>query len=283
MPPELSNYPEITERFSERGRLAIEAALAGGAAVLANSSRNASAKEDGDHNYLTAGDMASEKAVIDAIRARFPDDQILSEESFSQLADPQEADHLWIIDPIDGTFNYSRGVDYIGVSVGYAEKGMVKAGAIFNPFSGELFFAEEGQGAYKNGERIHVSGAVELETAVVDTDLPSDRNARQINLSIISNLNLYSHIRGSLVLNGARVAAGSSDLYFVSKFGGPWDIAAATAIMQEAGGVMFDLDGNDLTNKKGSFLAKNVVYGNRELVERFIEATKPIIEKYRSA
>lgn len=277
MRTELPPYQEAAEAFSPRGRLAIEAALAGGEAVLANSSRNASLKEGGDHNYLTAGDMASEKAVIDSIRARFPDDQILSEESYADLPNPADIDHLWIIDPIDGTFNYARGVDYIGVSVGYAENGMVKAGAIYNPFSRELFFAEEGKGAYRNGEQIHVSNNTSLETAVVESDMPSDREARKINLTILSSLNLYSFMRGSLVLNGARVAAGSADLYFVTKFGGPWDIAAATSIMQEAGGVAFDLEGNDLTNKKGSFLAKTIVFGNRGLVERFIEATRPIL------
>lgn len=278
MPPEIVIPAEILESFSPRGRLAIDAALSGADAVLRiGEERHATSKEIGDHNYVTEGDKASEDAVIARIREQFPNDAILSEESYATLENPTEIPHLWLIDPIDGTFNYSKGIPYCGVSVGYAENGVIKAGAIVNPFTGDVFFAEERKGAYKNGKKIQVSAKADLNGAIVETDVSSDRSRRQLNMRILAGLNLHAHIRGSLVINAARVAAGEADLYYITGFGGPWDLAASISIVQEAGGVIYDFEGNDLTNQKGSFQANTFVVGNKQIVSAFTSAAREFL------
>lgn len=280
MPPEIVIPAEILESFSARGRLAIDSALCGAEAILRiGEDRQATSKEFGDHNYVTLGDKASEEAVIRSIKEKFPDDVILSEESFPELENPTEIPHLWLVDPIDGTFNYSKGIPYCGVSVGFAEMGVIKAGAIVNPFTGDIFFAEEGKGAYKNGARIQVSAKEGIDGAIVETDVSSNRERRQVNMGILAGLNLHAHIRGSLVINAARVAAGEADLYYITGFGGPWDLAAGIAIVQEAGGVVFDFEGNDLTGQKGSFLAETFVVGNRQIVGSFVGAAREFLAK----
>jgi myo-inositol-1(or 4)-monophosphatase len=121
-------------------------------------------------DLVTEADLASEQLIVKAIRARFPDQAILSEESLGHLL--QAADELpclWIVDPLDGTVNYAHHYPVWGVSLALVERGRVVLGVTYDPLGDEIFWAERGQGAWVNGKQIRVSGTAQLREALVAT------------------------------------------------------------------------------------------------------------------
>jgi myo-inositol-1(or 4)-monophosphatase len=222
-------------------------------------------EKDGRANFVTAADLASEKIIMDSIRKYFPNDTILSEETESSIANLLDEDHLWVIDPIDGTNNFRYERNYSAVSVGYVERGIVQAGAVYNPFRDELFHAERGKGAYINDKRIMTGDLSDLSKAVVSTDNSYDPQGTRhvVELFLKINPSPWLLVRGSAVLAMCDVAAGRIDLYFhiASK---PWDNAAAFLIAEEAGVAIHNIKGN-VTN----FLSESVVMGNASLVKQF--------------
>lgn len=270
---------EALEMFSERGRFAVEAGLKGFEAASDPNVVREKREKTGIHDIVTNGDTAAQLAIYSLLKNKFPNDSFIGEES--NLKREGTTGHIWIFDPVDGTSNYADYKDPWAVSVGGVENGLAVRGAIITS-RGDRFYAEAGQGAYKNGKRIHVSDVTDLERAKIDTDSPSNPRLRKINYSIITDLPSSSNVRGSLVANAASVAEGSSDLYFCAGFGGPWDITAAIAIVQEAGGSVYDLfEGRNLTGQRDSYLAKSIVFGNEKLVQQFIKESRATLDRYK--
>ncbi|OGR52240.1 MAG: hypothetical protein A2049_04205 [Elusimicrobia bacterium GWA2_62_23] len=219
-----------------------KAALAGGGVLKAKFGK-VGYRLKGRANLLTEADLASQARVIGLIKAAFPDDGFMAEESA-----PTESPNgrLWIIDPLDGTTNYAHGFPAAAVSIGFAEKGVVKAGGVYDPFRDELFLAKKGGGATLNGRRLKVSKVPSVDKALLVTGFPYDRAEKaDFYCGFFAEFMRLSHdVRrmGVASLDMCWAAAGRTDGYW--EFGlKPWDVAAGKVIVEEAGGLVTDFSG----------------------------------------
>ncbi|EON93408.1 inositol-1(or 4)-monophosphatase [Marinobacter lipolyticus SM19] len=186
---------------------------------------------------VTHADLMADEFITGAIRKRFPEHRILSEESMPDLSQAEELETpLWIVDPIDGTVNYAYGHPQVAVSIAYAEKGRVQAGVVHAPFPGETFRATKGEGATLNGKPIKHSGATVPRDSLFATGFPYTKD----NLEpLVKRLDAMIHncrdLRriGSAALDICWVACGRLDIYYENV--SPWDFAAARLIALEAG------------------------------------------------
>lgn len=197
---------------------------------------------DLSHDYkngqelVTSADLLADKMIVDAIHKRFPDHQILSEESSPSLAEDVLDQPLWIIDPIDGTVNYAHGHIQSAVSIAYAEQGTLTHGVVFNPFTDEMFTAQLGGGSFLNGKPIAVAGETDLARSIIATGFPYDKSTIQPMLERVQVILTHcADIRrlGSAALDICWLAAGRLDGYYESL--SLWDHAAAQLIAREAG------------------------------------------------
>lgn len=186
---------------------------------------------------VTHADVMADELIASAIRARFPEDRILSEEAAPDRSQAENLDTpLWIVDPIDGTVNYAYGHPQVAVSIAYADKGRVQVGVVHAPFVDETFRATLGGGATLNGQPIQNSGADNLREALFATGFPYTKD--QLT-PLLQRLDAMIHtcrdLRriGSAALDICWVAAGRLDAYYESV--SPWDFAAARVIALEAG------------------------------------------------
>jgi len=186
---------------------------------------------------VTHADLLADQFITDAIRQRFPEHRILSEESMPDLRQAEELDTpLWIVDPIDGTVNYAYGHPQVAVSIAFAEQGQVQAGVVHAPFSGETFRATKGAGATLNGAPIQHSGCQVPREALFATGFPYTKDTLA---PLVRRLDaMIHHCRdlrriGSAALDICWVACGRLDVYYETV--SPWDFAAARLIAKEAG------------------------------------------------
>lgn len=211
----------------------------------------------GDIDPVTEIDLACEACVIAHIREQFPDHDIITEES---SAERRASPHRWIIDPLDGTVNYSHGYPRFAVSIGYERQGEMLLGGVYDPILDELYLAERGAGAFLNGQRIHVSATSELRRALVCTGFPYDvRQTVENNLANFSAFILTAQgVRrdGSACLNFCCVANGRFDGIWEVRLK-PWDVAAGSLLISEAGGMVTTCDGGPFNLYSGSALATN--------------------------
>ncbi|TGN38690.1 inositol monophosphatase family protein [Marinobacter confluentis] len=186
---------------------------------------------------VTHADVMADEMITAAIRERFPEHRILSEETMPDLQQAEQLDTpLWIIDPIDGTVNYAYGHPQVAVSIAYAEKGRVQVGVVHAPFSRETFRAVRGEGSTLNGEAIRHSGATVPRQSLFATGFPYHKDGLE---PLVNRLNAMIHqcrdLRriGSAALDICWVACGRLDIYYENV--SPWDFAAARLIALEAG------------------------------------------------
>lgn len=223
-------------------------------------------------DLVTAADLDSEKIIINIIRTTYPDDLIISEEESEgqELLSSKKLPTLtgWVIDPIDGTNNFKKGMAYSGISVAYVENGEAVLGAVYNPYRQELYLAHRGQGAFRNGLPIHVSRKATFDANTRVCTSNSYEGGTQANLQRYAKLgDVWVDVLGSSVLIMTDVAAGRLDLYHHNGLK-PWDNAAAFLIVEEAGGKITDLKG-----KPTNWLTDEVVMGNSRLTNEFIKRT----------
>lgn len=247
----------------------LSAVKAGGKAAKSVVPSSGIIPKEGRGNFVTAGDLASEKAVLKIIKKHFPKDAILSEETQSSLSNSEllNLNRLWVLDPIDGTNNFRNYRHYSCVSLGFVEKGIILAGAVYDFYHDELFHAVKGGGAYLNSQPISVGKQKDFSLATIATDNSYVPEETKYNLELLLKINPVPFVlmRGSGALMMCEVAAGRTDLYFHTVLK-PWDNAAGFLIVEEAGGVVKGLKG-----EKINFLSPAVVVGNRELVNQFVE------------
>ncbi len=219
----------------------------------------------GFRDIVTDADIASQSLITGLIRERFPDHGFLTEEDDPDL--PMTGPIIWIIDPVDGTTNYSRQIPSFCVSIGAARlpnnepwtEAEVLAGAIYDPMRDELFSAARGQGSTLNHQTIHVSQTPGLETAAVGFDWSREYDRRLAMAEVIGRIAQDVHTlraTGSAALALAWVAAGRFDLYFNFRIG-PWDMAAAKVIIVEAGGQVSSLLGERWDVEDSGCIASN--------------------------
>ena len=211
----------------------------------------------GDIDLVTEMDTRSERAVVETLLTAFPDHGVIAEEETSIR---NASGFVWIIDPLDGTTNYAHGYPCFAVSIALEHEGEVIAGVVYDPMRDELFSAQRGKGAYLNGEKIKVSVVDTLRKSLLATGFPYDRTvSTNNNLNYFNDLLMASQeVRrdGSAALDLCFVAAGRFDGFWELKLK-PWDVAAGSLIVLEAGGVVSDLSGNRFSMHPDEILASN--------------------------
>jgi myo-inositol-1(or 4)-monophosphatase len=208
-------------------------------------------------NLVTEMDRLSERMAVETILEAFPDHGILAEEE-AQIEN--SSGFLWIIDPLDGTTNYAHGYPSFSVSIGLERSGDVIVGVVYDPMRDELFSAARGQGAFLNGNPISVSKNDVLIKSLLATGFPYDRAvSKENNLNYFNALIMASQeIRrsGSASLDLCAVAAGRLDGYWELKLH-PWDVAAGSLIVREAGGMVSDFSGTHFSIRDKELVASN--------------------------
>ncbi|MBI3559784.1 inositol monophosphatase [Candidatus Gottesmanbacteria bacterium] len=211
-------------------------------------SRRIRGKKAGSGNWVTEADLVSESYLTSAIHQAYslhkiltdPGYKVLTEETNTDIVDPTREDHLWVIDPLDGTTNFAYQLPLCAVSVAYLERGEVLYGAVYDPFRHELFWAERGKGAFLNGDRIQVHHATTFNGALVDIGSPYlSKNFRRTCPVGIRLHNEGARIvnLGTAALECAYVACGGLSLYYEVGLK-PWDVAAGALLIKEAGGTV---------------------------------------------
>jgi myo-inositol-1(or 4)-monophosphatase len=204
---------------------------------------------------VTDVDRAAEALIVSAIRSRFPDHALFTEEAQGAAGPDRRAEYTWIVDPLDGTTNYTHGYPMFTVSIALQRGTDLVLGVVYDPLRDELFAAERAQGVYLNGQRRRVSTTDRLVRSVVATGFAYNRaTIPDNNVAEFGRVALkVQGIRrgGSAALDMACVAAGRLDGYWEMNLA-PWDWAAGVVLVTEAGGVITDLDGGpwDLSKKR---------------------------------
>jgi myo-inositol-1(or 4)-monophosphatase len=220
----------------------VEIAREAGALVAQHFARHIPYELKGESDLVTAADRASERLVVERLRAHFPTHAIVAEEGGSVEG---TSEYRWYVDPLDGTTNFAHGLPHYNVTLGLERAGEMIAGVIYDPARNEMFAAERGGGAFLNNHRIHASGARRVTESLLSTGFPNRNRPANINVHFYYQLSLASHgIRraGSAALDAAWVACGRLEAYW--EFGlKPWDMAAGVIMVQEAGGRVSDMHG----------------------------------------
>jgi myo-inositol-1(or 4)-monophosphatase len=211
----------------------------------------------GDKNLVTEVDKESERLIVEHLRLRFPDHDIVAEEGdYPQGGSP----FRWIIDPVDGTTNYAHGYPWFCSSIGLELDGELVAGVIYNPVYDELFTATKGGGAYLNGCRLSVSARTPLKNSLLGTGFPYDCATDPANnfANFIAFQKMARGIRraGAAALDLAYVAAGRLDGFWELKLKA-WDVAAGVLMVREAGGVVTAFDGSSYDIFNDRIVASN--------------------------
>ena len=228
----------------ELGQAACAFAREAGAILREGHGRVHAPERKGRIDLVTEFDRRSEALLVSRIRERFPDHAILAEESGAGGA--SAASVRWLCDPLDGTTNYAHNYPFFGVSVGVEVDGAMAAGAVYDPVRDEMFAAARGHGATLNGTPIQVSAIADVEAALLVTGFPYDvreHPGRHVPLFQEFLLRAQGVRRdGSAALNLCYVAMGRFDGMWEGDLN-PWDVAAGSLIVREAGGVVTGYDG----------------------------------------
>ncbi len=246
--PEMSQYLDVARTAAQRAGDILLGYFAQGVAV----------RSKHEYNLVSDADIEAERAVVATIRQRFPQHAILAEEEHTTSP---EAEHLWVIDPLDGTNNFVHGIPHFAVSIAYYEAGQAQCGVVFNPVRGEWYTAQRGAGASCNGQPIRVAGDTRLSEVLVGLGFYYDRGAMmQGTLNAIRDLfaeKIHGIRRfGTASLDLCHVAQGRFGAFFEFQLS-PWDFAAGGLIVEEAGGRVTTCRGEPLPLRLSSVLASN--------------------------
>lgn len=231
--------------------------------------------EKGELSLVTETDRQSEETIVKNILRHFPDHALLTEESPARGKSP----YRWIIDPLDGTTNFAHTFPVACVSIAFEDHGKITFGGIYDPFREELFYAGRGQGATFNGQPIVVSQNPNLAHALLATGFPYDRRRNADEYLSIFRAFMFQvqgvRRTGAAALDLAYVACGRFDGFWENKLRS-WDVAAASLVVEEAGGKLSDFGGMPLTvSNPNTDWVPQVVASNGFIHEEMIQALKP--------
>ena len=256
--------------------VAVMAARSAGNALIRklNNLEKLKVEKKGHNDFVSDADHAAEAAVIRTVQRHYPDHAFLAEESGVS----GDSDHVWIIDPLDGTTNYLHGFPVFAVSIAVQVKGRIEHGVVYDPLRQELFTATRGDGAQLDGRKIRVSKQTQLENALIGTGFPF----RQADVEMTSYLAMLEKVirntagvrrPGAAALDLAYVAAGRLDAFWETGLHA-WDLAAGGLIIREAGGIVSGLDGSEGYLDSGHVLcgAPKIYAGLARLCAREIKA-----------
>ncbi len=223
------------------------------------------------NDLVSEVDRAAEDAIIDTLKSVYPDHAILAEESGAS----GESEYQWIIDPLDGTTNFLHGYPVYAVSIALAHKGQIQHAVVYDPTRNDLYTASRGAGAFLNDKRIRVSNRDKLIDTLIGTGFPF-----RMGDDIEAYTNMFKDLTaktagirrpGAAALDLASVAAGRLDGFW--EFGlSPWDLAAGSLLIIEAGGLVGDLEGEPNYMQNGRIIA-----GNPKIFAQLLQAIRPHI------
>ncbi len=238
----------------------------------------------GPRDLLAGNVLPIEQRIKDILHAEFPDHAILAEESVegdnaSALLD---ADPLWIVDPIDGSMNFYQGIPHFAISIAFRVEGIYQVGVVYDPSTDEMFNALRGRSARLNDQPITVQqiseGESAYDAAIVGTDLPGGMKERQQSMNIATLLATQAtslNVMGSPALGLCYVAAGRYHAYYHTTLQ-LWDVAAASVVLSESGGILTDILGGSWHHSTGGYIASNgVIHG------WLVRNTKSVLELER--
>lgn len=236
--------------------VATTAALKAGQLLLEKFSTIKSFQSKGRGNVVSEADLAAEKVLKQILSDQYPDCGIISEES---EAINGKAEYQWIIDPLDGSRNYVSGVPHFAVNIALVRAKEILLGLTYDPSRKEIFTAVKGNGLHLNGKQVWVSKAPSLTECLVGLDMGYNDARGKEALRLLTGLwpGMQSiRIMGSAALGLAYVASGRLDIYFHHNLY-PWDIAPGILMVQEAGGVITDRNGDPMSYEIGTLIAAN--------------------------
>lgn len=240
--------------YSRELEAAIEAARKAGEIIMKHYGK-VTVRYKSDGSLVTDADIESEKRIKDILGGKFPDYSLLGEES-GRIN--KSSEYTWMIDPLDGTTNYSIQNPFFNVSIALARGDDPVLGVVYYPFQDELFHAVKDEGAYLNNERIRVSGG-DMKDSVICFCHAHDRETVESMSNIFRRIKLCNTTLrqiGAAALELSYVACGRVGAFFMIKLN-PWDVAAGAVIVKEAGGRVTDFYGNPFTLKARDILASN--------------------------
>lgn len=252
---------ELPASASDTLRVMADAAVLAGTGLLAASQRlhslTVTEKTTGD--FVSEADMQAEKTIADHLLSRFPDYGWVGEES--EARESRQDGLRWIVDPLDGTTNFLKGLPHWAVSIALCRGEDPLAALIYDPAKSEMFCAEKGHGAFLNGRPIQVSQDVPMDAALIASGVPAGERTTYLGHCLDDLQTLMPQTAGlrrwgAAALDLAYVAAGRFDAYWERNLG-PWDIAAGMLLVTEAGGEFTPLWSNQSALASGSFIASN--------------------------
>jgi myo-inositol-1(or 4)-monophosphatase len=254
--------------------IAVRAARRAGEVIIRGMNRlhRLDIRAKGQNDFVTEIDTQAELEIIDIIRKHYPDHAVLAEEG-GQTGGRAESDFLWIIDPLDGTTNFVHGFPQFAVSIAVQRRGRMEHGVVYDPLRQELFTTSRGDGAQLDGKRIRVSSQVGLDRALIGTGFPYRANMQYLDnymamMKVVMQATAGIRRPGAAALDLAYVAAGRLDAFW--EFGlSPWDTAAGTLLITEAGGLVGTLTGGEY-KQQGHILA-----GSPKVYAALLEALAP--------
>jgi myo-inositol-1(or 4)-monophosphatase len=244
--------------WQEEMEAAKQAAQAGGQIVARYFRDGVKMRTKESFNLVSDADVEAEHAIVDVIRRAFPGHAVLAEEAHRHEGD---AEHLWVIDPLDGTNNFAHKIPQFAVSVAYCHRGRPMCGVVYNPVREEWHTAVRGEGAFSHGRRLQVADDVRLDTVLVGVGFYYDRGAMmEATLSALGDFfraQVHGIRRfGAASLDLCSVALGMFGAYFEYELS-PWDFAAGGLIVEEAGGKVTTCRGEPLPLARTTLLASN--------------------------
>ncbi len=248
-----------------------------GAIVTDFAHRNIGFELKGAYDLVTAADRASEQLIVERLRKTFPSHTVVAEEGGGHQG---SSGYRWYVDPLDGTTNFAHGFPVYNVTLALEHAGQVIAGVVYDPTRDEMFAAERGSGAFLNGRPIHVTKTDRLEDSLAATGFPSRKRHQNVNIHFYYQLAMLSHgVRrpGAAAIDMAYVACGRLDLFWEFALN-PWDMAAGSLLVEEAGGTVTDMHGARLDLRGPHVLADNGALHTETLTlfERIFSGESPV-------
>jgi len=224
------------------------------------------------NDFVTEVDQAAEQAIIEVLLTAYPGHGILAEES-GRAHGAKDSDYLWIIDPLDGTTNFIHGFPVYAVSIALALKGQVQQAVVYDPTRNDLFYASKGRGAFLNDKRLRVSKRNRMADSLIGTGFPfrkGDNFKRYVQMFEAVMPNCAGLRRpGAAALDLCYVAAGCYDGFFETGLN-PWDIAAGSLMITEAGGLI-----GNFTGEADYLYQREVVAGNPKIYGQLVQILAP--------
>jgi myo-inositol-1(or 4)-monophosphatase len=255
--------------------IAVKAARAAGAIINRGSQDLDLLKvtHKGPNDFVSEVDQAAEAAIIDTLLGAYPGHGILAEESGRERG-AKHSEFVWIIDPLDGTTNFLHGFPVYAVSIALVHRGVVQQGVVYDPSRNDLFYASRGRGAYLNDRRLRVSKRIRLADCLIGTGFPfrrGDSFQRYVKM-FETVMRACAGVRrpGAAALDLCYVAAGWYDGFFETGLN-PWDVAAGSLLITEAGGLI-----GNFTGDAGDFLnQREIVAGNPKIYAQLVQLLAP--------